>query len=132
VATVHLSEAYSFSDGLARNKEAWDMSIKKALAAARQASSPKAPEPSSCPVLKGCPTVWDFLTVTTVEGKSRMTSTISMWVQDGALTLCLNERDQNLSLFATGADLEEAYNELQAHLESDSPPWRRQGKRVKK
>lgn len=103
----------------------FEMSLRKALSTIKQAevnlAAPECPEG----VLSDAPTVWEFLSVTAIDGKSRQTSTMSIWVTDGAVTLCLNERDAGLSLYAGGATLEEAVRCLESKLNSESPEWRR-------
>jgi hypothetical protein len=103
----------------------YDMSLRKALNAIKVAevnlASPECPEG----LLSDAPTLWEFLSVTAVDGKSRQTSTLSLWVSDGAVTLCLNERDAGLSLYAGGDTLEGAIRCLEGKLNSDAPEWRK-------
>lgn len=103
-----------------------DMSLKKALAAARASDLPELPPVPDSGAMAGCPTLWEMMTVCRVDGKPRQTSTLSVWVQDGKVTACLNERDTGMALFASGATLDDALEEMELHLLSDSPPWRKQ------
>lgn len=101
------------------------MALRKALsllkASEASASAPEVPEG----VLSACPTLWEFLSVTVIDGKPRQTSTMSLWVSEGDITLCLNERDAGLSMYSGGSTLEEALTSLERKLNSESPEWRK-------
>lgn len=103
----------------------FDMSLRRALNAIKQVEvNLTAPE---CPngILEETPTLWEFLSVTAVDGKSRQTSTMSVWVSDGGITLCLNERDAGLSLYSGGSTFEAALRSMEAKLNSETPEWRK-------
>lgn len=101
------------------------MALRKALsllkASEASASAPEIPEG----VLAKCSTLWEFLSVTVIDGKPRQTSTMSLWVSEGDITLCLNERDAGLSMYSGGSTLEEALESLERKLNSESPEWRK-------
>ena len=101
------------------------MSLRAALNAIRVAEKSFVAPDLPSGVFQEAPTVWEFLSVELVDGKARQRSTLSVWVSDGQLTLCLNERDSGMSLYAGGDTLEEAVRTLERRLTSDSPEWRK-------
>jgi hypothetical protein len=71
------------------------------------------------------PAMHDYLTVSRdEEGRSRRTSTITVFAESGGFKVFLNERDLNASLCSTGETVAAALGALEVMLESDSPPWR--------
>jgi len=114
--TGHKSEAF---------ERVVTMSLRKALSLMKTAemnlTAPEVPNGT----LQGCPTLWEFLSVTVIDGKPRQTSTMSLWVSDGAITLCLNERDTGLSMYAGGDTIEEALVCLEGKLNQQQPEWRK-------
>lgn len=71
------------------------------------------------------PTLYEYLSLTRYEkGESRVTSTLLIFVENGVLRICLNDRDNNRSVFFTGETLECALASLEAALLSDRVEWR--------
>lgn len=108
------------------------MSLKKALQAAKSQGMPELPPVPDSGAMAGCPTLWEMMTVSRIDGKPRQPSTMSVWIQDGRVMCCLNERDEGMALFASGATLDDALEEMELHLISDCPPWRKQRSKARK
>lgn len=71
------------------------------------------------------PALGEFLTETKYpDGKSRETSTITVFVQDGMVKVCLNDRDQGRVLFRAGEDVVTALQALEDALTGDDADWR--------
>ena len=73
------------------------------------------------------PALWEYLTVTSWgKDQPRRTSTITLFSDDGAWKVSLNDRDQGYGLFATGSTLENALETLEELLTAPAgPPWRK-------
>lgn len=114
--------------------EVVDMSLRNALSAIHNLCGPASAAPAAEGLLASCPTVWEFMSIGELDGKPRQRSTLSLWLQDGLVTVCLNERDMAMCLYAGGESLEAALLALEGKLASPSPDWRRSwlsGKRKK-
>lgn len=75
--------------------------------------------------LSELPAVHDYLTaVRDEDGAARRTSTITIFCEQGAWKVFLNERTINASLCATGPTVKDALGALEIMLEGDDPPWR--------
>lgn len=74
------------------------------------------------------PTLHSYLTLTTWDdGTPRTTSTLLIFVDQGTLKLCLNDRDLNRSAFFSGTTLAMALADVETALCSGCADWR--GKR---
>lgn len=79
------------------------------------------------------PAIHEFLTLKKDDaGVSRQTSTLYIFCEDGQFKVCLAERDEELSLWASAEGLAEVLEALEAMLQTASPPWRKKGGRQKK
>jgi len=79
------------------------------------------------------PRLWEMLTETKYEdGSPRKPATITFFVDEGCVKVCLNDRDQSLAAFASGDTLDAALRCLEAGLEADSLEWRRSQTNQKK
>lgn len=58
------------------------------------------------------------------DGNYRLTSTITVFVDGGALTVVLNDRDNNRSAFANEASLHSALAALDSAITDDTIEWR--------
>lgn len=75
---------------------------------------------------KQFPAITEFLTVSVLgDGQTRTPSSITMFFEEGLFKLCLSERDRNLTLWATGPTLQDAFKTLEGRLSSPRPEWRR-------
>lgn len=72
-----------------------------------------------------CPAVWDYLTLSTYDdGSDRVLSTIMVLVEHGQVKACLNDRENNRSLWVAGESLEGVLESLEALLDDDRAVWR--------
>jgi len=74
---------------------------------------------------KKMPCLWEYLSTTTWEdGGDRQTSTVTVFVEEGAFKAALNDRDQQRSLYATAETLEGAFLALEKALSGGTADWR--------
>lgn len=59
------------------------------------------------------------------NGDMRLTSTLSLFVDDGVWKVCLNDRQEELVLFATGDSMLGVLEALEATLRAGTGDWRR-------
>lgn len=84
--------------------------------------------------LKAMPVLCEYLTQETYEdGTSRELSKLSVFYQDGLVSVALNDTDQRASLYRSGESVEAALRALEKALTSSQPDWRSwQGRKGKK
>lgn len=71
------------------------------------------------------PTLAEYMTCTVYDdNKYRRTATLLLFVDDGVLRLCLNDRDTNRSAFVTAGTMEEALSAMEMGLLDGSLDWR--------
>lgn len=71
------------------------------------------------------PTLFAYLTDRNWgDGSARLTSTILIFVENGVLRVCINDRDNNRSAFVTGVTLEDALNTVETKLCGETMEWR--------
>lgn len=71
------------------------------------------------------PTLYEYLTQTKWDsGEPRLTATLSVFVDQGAMTVCLNDRSNNRSLFANEPALFACFASLEEALASDTAEWK--------
>jgi len=71
------------------------------------------------------PTLLSYLSERTYsDNKPRVTSTLLIFVDDGILRICINDRDNNRSAFVTAATFSEALASLESRLLEESLDWR--------
>jgi hypothetical protein len=71
------------------------------------------------------PTLHEYLTMTKYDkGEARVTSTLLVFVENGVLRLCLNDRDNLRSAFYTGETLATAMASLEMALLSERVEWK--------
>jgi len=85
--------------------------------------------PATCPWLsKSCPALFEYLTVGEMDGgETRQTSTVTIFTEGGMWKACLNERDSEATLFASGENLEACLDNLEERLKAPHVDWRRKG-----
>jgi len=72
------------------------------------------------------PAIWEYLVSERWEdGTARRTSTMTIFVEEGRVKLCLNDRQGQRSLWVSGATLLDALDALEGHLEQGTGDWRR-------
>jgi len=77
---------------------------------------------------KRYPTLYEYLTVTKYnDGSPRVTATLLLFVDDGALKGCLNDRDNNRSAFISAPSLLSLLEQLDIGLREDALDWKRKG-----
>ena len=87
--------------------------------------------------VKLLPAIAEFLTCTMMDGKERLTSTVSAWWTSAGFTAVLNDRESGQSLFVSSDTFGGLWEALEAALKSPDPGWRAKddhgrSKRVKK
>jgi len=76
-------------------------------------------------ILKGYPTLWEFLTLTEwEEDVPRERGTLLFFVEDGLMKGCLNDKDSGYIAFLSGGSLEDLLEGLEAGLAEESLEWR--------
>jgi len=74
---------------------------------------------------KSYPTLAAYLTQTKyVTGEHRVTSTILIFIENGVLRLCLNDRDNNRSVFFTGETVEACLISAENAILAGTADWR--------
>jgi len=72
-----------------------------------------------------CPALHEFLTLSRLpDGKTRQTATLSVFVEGSLWKCVLNERESNLTLWATAETLQGLWMELEQRLTADQVDWR--------
>lgn len=107
-----------------RHREDWSMSwIRKFQRP--DGPPPDAPAATDGEWMQDFPALHEYLTaVRDVDGKSRRTSTLTLFADGGSWKGFLNERALGCSLCATGSTIADVLSALEVMLEGDSPPWR--------
>lgn len=59
------------------------------------------------------------------DGSARRTCSLTVFVEDAAWKMCLNDRDQNLVLFVTEGRFDGCLEALELLLQEEQPPWRK-------
>jgi hypothetical protein len=71
------------------------------------------------------PTLWEWLSSEQYDDASaRQTATMLVFVEDGSVKLCLNDRDSHRKAWVTGKTPEAAFASLEQALASDTADWR--------
>lgn len=71
------------------------------------------------------PVIWEYMTIDSYDdGKPRQRSTLLFVVEDGAWKCCLNDRDQQRSLWLAGGSFEAVLAVLEATLDDPRAIWR--------
>lgn len=58
------------------------------------------------------------------DGEARQTSTLLIFCEAGEVKVCLNDREQGRSLWATGSCLEAAFLALESRCQDEKAEWR--------
>jgi len=83
-----------------------------------------------CPVLGQVPGVREMLVETRFpDGSARQTSTLLLFVEAGVVKVCLNDRDQGMSAWASGSSVLDCLLALESGLQADTLQWRASGPR---
>lgn len=76
-------------------------------------------------VMPGYPCLGWFMTALKYDdGVRRQLPSLSLFLNDGRLTACLNDKDNSRSAFVSGDSLASVLGALEAGLEADSLGWR--------
>jgi hypothetical protein len=71
------------------------------------------------------PCLWEHLSVSQYEGgERRVLSTVTLFVDDGAVKACLNDRDNAVSGWAAGDTVEACLMALEKALRDGTVDWR--------
>lgn len=74
--------------------------------------------------------VWEFLTETEWgEGEPRRTGTVLLFVEDGRVKVCANDRDSDSVCFVSGSTPDEALGSLDQGLRDGDLDWRPSSRR---
>jgi len=75
------------------------------------------------------PALWEYLTMEEYpDGSPRERSMLCAFVENGAFKACLQDRDAQMSLWASGASLDDVLGALEAKCASgDESEWRSMG-----
>lgn len=109
----------------------WELYMAKFVQAARKAQSTtkKGAEASCSVLLKRCPAVHEFLTLTVIDGKPRETSSVSIFAEGGRWKASLADKDAECSVYVTADTPDGLWDALEAALTGSDTDWRawRQG-----
>ena len=79
------------------------------------------------------PSVWEHLSSGTYpDGAKRLLSTLTIFVDQEAVKACLNDREQGLTGWASGASVDAVLQSLETALANDTLEWRVAGGGKKK
>lgn len=79
----------------------------------------------ACEWQKNWPVLWSYVFQETYpEGGYRNTSTILFFLERGFLKVCLNDRENNRSLFRTGDSVDACFDALEEALAGDTADWK--------
>lgn len=71
------------------------------------------------------PGLWEMLTSSRYpDGSHRATSTLSLFVDEGLVKACLNDRDQSQNTFVSGHTITDCMRALESGLQADTLQWR--------
>lgn len=77
-------------------------------------------------VMEGLPGIVEFMSITAYgDGQVRRTATLLVFLEDGQLKVCLNDRDAERSLWRSGTSLEDALLSVEIALQGDGCDWRK-------
>lgn len=72
------------------------------------------------------PALFEHLTANRYpDGTARRTCSLSVFSEDAAWKMCLNDRDQSMVLFVTEARFDACLESLELLLQEELPPWRK-------
>lgn len=76
------------------------------------------------------PGIWEMLTAGAfADGEARKGATLLLFVDEGVVKACLNDREQGMTAWASGAGLSDCLTALEEGLQGDTLVWRSGGKR---
>lgn len=72
------------------------------------------------------PSIWEYLSTDAwPDGSARQSSTLTIFVEGGRVKVCLSDRENDRSAWASGESLEEAAMSLERALGQDTVEWRK-------
>lgn len=79
-----------------------------------------------CPLAVDHAAIWEYLAECEGnDGKTRLTSTLLVFVEDGLVKLCLNDRQHSRTAWVSAETLTKALAGLDQQLRDDTCEWRR-------
>jgi hypothetical protein len=94
------------------------------------------PAPSGVPLdlaTDPWPALAEMLFATTwPDGSARVPSSLTVFTGDGVVKACLNDKDADLTAWASAGSLAALLDTLEVGLQSDGLDWRKGGKRVQR
>jgi len=107
--------------------ESWQgvvMAFVKKVAAADQKTA-GVPSPEGDKWVRAYPALWEYLTLTEYEDKTtRVTSTLLVFIEEGVVKACLNDRDASRTLWVSGPSVPDTLKALDALLRAGEGEWR--------
>lgn len=84
-----------------------------------------------CPVLDAVPGLREMLVETRFpDGSPRLTSTLLLFVEDGIVKVCLHDRDQGQTAWASGVSVGDCLEALEGGLQADTLSWKASWKKT--
>lgn len=72
------------------------------------------------------PAIWEYMTATVGSGgTARTTSTLLLFVEDGAVKVCVNDRDREENAFWSEQSLEAVLEAVEVDLSAGQGDWRK-------
>lgn len=97
--------------------------VRKAVERQRSAAEAKSVEGAEWEASH--PALWEYMSLEEgEEGKERITSMLCVFSEKGVVKVCLQDRQEALSLWASGQSLVEALDALEAVLQAGTGDWR--------
>lgn len=88
---------------------------------------------STCALKARCPTLAEFLESTTFgDGSPRIVPTLTLFLEQGVLKACLNDREEGMIAFISAGSLTGLLEALEEALILDTLDWRPSVTRAKK
>ncbi len=98
-----------------------------------QSSQPPGEINLACDLAVAYPCLWEHLSVAKYpDGTLRVLSTLTLFCDAGTVKLCLNDRDQGLTAWASGGSWRACLLALEAGLANDTLEWRQPPSRGRK
>lgn len=107
--------------------------VAKRMAVPDASSSPAGFLSQTCSVLSASPGLLDYLTANTFpDGTVRELSNLLVFVEDGVIKVCLNDRANGCSLWRSGTDILDVLASVDAAIQKGTADWRAARKPVVK
>lgn len=79
-----------------------------------------------CPFWKDFPALWEYMSSGSYpDGSPRQTSSLTVFIEDGLIKLCLSDRDNSQTAWGASDEFEDALLGLEKALAGGVVQWRR-------